>query len=108
MADFFDYDPLYGVKRTFDYDESVGDFHMRTEQDVEPLLRRNAEARAIGAYDSPRRDLKFYASIPATVIMELRKKGIDIFRMDADQERRFFHEINTNYPLLKVTDKVHR
>ena len=39
--------------------------------------------------------------------MELRKKGINIFRMDKAQERRFFQEINTNYPYLKVTERHH-
>lgn len=107
MPEFFSYDPHNGVSKYFDYDESTGNAIIRSEMDIDPLLSRNMEARAIRAYDDPRRDLKFYASLPPTVQMELRQKGIDIYSKDETMIRRMFAEINANYPLCKVTDKVH-
>jgi hypothetical protein len=107
MAEFFDFDPLSGVKRTFDYDEGRGDFIVRSEQDVGQLLKETAEARATGQYDSPRKEFKFYASLPPVVQIALRAKGIDIYSQDPTMIRRMFAEIDANYPLLKMTEKRH-
>jgi hypothetical protein len=107
MADFFNYDPLKGVTRYFDYDEMTGEAYIRTVQDVEPLLRQTAENRRTGLADGPHKEFKHYCDIPAVVQLELRKKGIDIYSKDPSMIRRMFQEINRNYPKLKNTWKVH-
>lgn len=104
MPDFFEYDPLTGVRKLWDYDEMTGNAHFLHEQDVEPLLDRNAEARNLRIEG---KDLKFYCSIPPIVQIELRNKGIDIYSKDPAMIRRMFQEINANYPYLKTTDKIH-
>jgi hypothetical protein len=107
MADFFSYDPLKGVTKYFDYDEMTGDAFIRTEQDVEPLLRETMENRNTGSQESPRKDFKLYASIPPVVQLELRKKGIDIYSKDPSMIRKMLQTINREYPYLKSTWKVH-
>src|SRR5688572_22952121 len=107
--EFFDYDPLLGVTKYFDYDESKGDAVIRSEQDLQPLLSRNAELRNTGATDyGIKGEFWHYASIPPVVQLELRRKGIDIYSKDKTMIRRMFDEINANYPALKVTQKAHR
>jgi len=108
MPEFFDYDPLLGLRRTFDYDEGTGDFFVRTEQDVDPSLRYAAEARATRAFDGKGREMRMYATLPPVVQMELRQKGINIYSKDPAMIRRMFAEIDANYPRCKTTDKVHR
>lgn len=106
MPEFFDYDPVTGVKTSWDYEENTGDAHFRHEQDVEPLLGHAMEARNTRQYEG-KHDMKFYCSIPVTVQIELRNKGIDIYSKDPSMIRLMLQTINKDYPYLKMTDKVH-
>lgn len=106
MPEFFDYDPVLGVRTTWDYDEATGDAHFRHEQDVQPLLGFSAEARNTRMYDG-RQDYKFYCSIPPVVQIALRNKGIDIYSKDPSMIRLMLQTINKDYPYLKMTDKTH-
>lgn len=106
MPEFFSYDPLTGVTRYFDHDEQSNDSFIRTEQDVAPLLDRNMEWRNAGKKDG-KQDLKLYATIPPVVILELKKRGIDIYSKDKSMQKRMFQEINRSYPYLKTTFKMH-
>ena len=75
-------------------------------QDVQPLLDRNSELANLGATDAGiKRGLWHYASIPLTVVVELRNKGINVY--NRDHQKRVFQEINQNYPYLKTTHKFH-
>lgn len=107
MPEFFDYDPLSGVRKTFDYDEMTGTAYIRSEQDVEPLLWKTLEDRNTGNQDSKKKDFKLYASLPPVVQIELKNKGIDIYSKDPTMIRRMLQVINREYPYLKSTWKVH-
>jgi hypothetical protein len=101
----FDYDPLTGVEILWDYDEESGSAVFHKQQDVEPLLEW-AKANRIAKKDDEmmKRDEYFclFASIPATVEMELLKKGINIEKCDT---KTLVQEIETNYPYLKHTER---
>lgn len=104
MAEYFDYDPLTGIKY---FTEQEGDdtLLIRT-QDVQPLLDRNKAMANEGVMDKGIKESWWhYCDIPAVVELELRKKGIDIY--NPDHGRRMFEEINCNYPYLKRTHKKH-
>jgi hypothetical protein len=107
MPEFFSYDPLTGVRKLFDYDESTHTAIIRSEQDVEGLLARNRELRNTRACDNPKSELRLWASIPTIVQLELRKKGLDIFSKDQTMLRRVRREIEANYPYLKTSDMRH-
>lgn len=107
MPEFFSYDPMRGVTKFFDYDEMTGDAYIRSEQDVSPLLGKTMEERNTGKHDSPRKDFRLYAQLPTVVQIELKNKGIDIYSKDPAMVKRMLAEINTNYPYLKTTWKVH-
>lgn len=107
MSEFFEYVPETGITRYFDYDEESGNAIIHSVQDVQPLVDyctaiRNEESIS-------KRGIKeswwLYAKIPPIVIMQLRKKGIDVF--NKDHEPRVFKEINENYPYLKLTTGRH-
>lgn len=103
---FFDYDPLTGVRYDFDYDEVTGDAFITYSEDVQTLLDRNADVRNHGLADRNKKAaLRCYASLPLTVIMEMRGRGIDVFK--GDDTARVLEEINTRYPYLKTTDLNH-
>ena len=106
--EFFDFDEFTGITRYFEYDDETGEAHIRAVQDVEPILKRNAEIRATGEADKTlRRDDYYckYAEIPMVVVMALKKKGIDVF--DKNDGPRLMKELNTNYPYLKTTYLTH-
>jgi hypothetical protein len=106
MSTFFDYDPLTGLREDFDYDEMTGQATIRTTQDVELVLSRAAEMRNTGVADSGiKRGMWHYAYIPATVGMDLYKKGINVY--GKHDGRALMREINANYPWLKTTNKTH-
>lgn len=76
-------------------------------EDVQPLLDRNREYANLGATDAGiKKGLWHYASVPTTVIVELRNKGVDIY--NPSHRQRVFQEINQNYAYLKLTSKTHQ
>lgn len=107
MPIFFDYDPVTGIRETFDYDPMNDVMSINTSEDVSPLLDRLKAMRNDEDYSRQgmKADLWHYATIPATVEMAMRAKGIDIY--DKNATKAIIKEINTNYPWLKATDKRH-
>jgi hypothetical protein len=104
--DLFDYDPVTGASYYFDHDESSNKTYIRTEQDVKPLLDLNMAYRNEGIKKLPSGAmLRHYASVPMTVILEMRAKGIDFY--DQNDARKVIQEIEANYPLLKVDNMRH-
>ena len=76
-------------------------------QDVQPLIDRQRELANTGATDAGiKKGLWLYCSIPMTVVVELRNKGVDVY--NPSHRTRVFQEINQNYPLLKATNKTHQ
>lgn len=106
MKEFLDYDDYYGVTEWF-IDNGDGSFSIEYEQDVSKFLDCMKTLRNDENYSKQgiKEEWWHYSSIPATVIMELRKKGLSIF--DKNCTKDIIKEINTNYPYLKATTKRH-
>ncbi len=102
--EFFDYDPLTGVTH---YTEQIGDdTFVFTEQDLTPLIERNKAMANQGLADKGIKEGWWpYCDIPPVVELALRKKGINIH--DPSHGKAMFKEINSNYPYLKKTHKIH-
>lgn len=106
MKRLFDSDPIIGTTEYFEYDDLTDKITVRVEQDVTPFLEYAKMIRNEPDIGKSQRKASFwhYAEIPPVVQMELRQKGIDIF--NPDHTKKILQEINSNYPYLKLTDKV--
>ena len=88
-------------------DHHDGGLIIKTKQNVQPSLdwakkQRNSGANDLGgARDG--NDLKHYATISHGQILAMRKKGIDVW--NKDHTNRMIKEIETEYPLCKVTNR---
>lgn len=108
MAEFFDYDPLTGVRKDWEYDEETGVATIRTTQELSGLIDLNTEIRNTGQADSTlKRDNYFckYATIPPVIVLELKKKGIDV--MGKTDTKKLMQVIDRDYPYLKTTYLKH-
>lgn len=104
MAEFFDYDPLTGVRHDYEYDAETGNATIHTSQDVSALLDYNKILANDSLTDKGiKENWWLYAKVPPVVILQMRKKGIDFYNRDHFQ--RVLQEINSFYPALKVTQK---
>ena len=106
MAKTVEWDGLRGVwEETVDHHD--GGLIITTKQDVQPALDWAKKQRNHGTNDlggkRDNADLKHYALIPAHVVIALRNKGINIW--DKTHTKRMIKEIETNYPLCKVTNR---
>lgn len=106
MAKYFDYDPFTGMHETTDIDEQSGRVTIHQAEDVEPVLNQCKEMANCGSTDQGiKKGFWHYAEIPLSVVLELKKQGIDIH--DRNSSKRLFETINRDYPYLKVTQKSH-
>src|SRR5687768_17121496 len=97
MQKWLEYDPVTGVQETNYASDDDNRLIVTKQEDVQPLLDRNAELRNSKATDiGIKKGLWHYASIPVTVQYELLKKGINIHRLE--DHARMFAEIEANYP----------
>lgn len=104
MSDFFEYDPVTGVRTDFDYDEATGNVILNRSQDVEALLDYNKALANAGATDKGIKESWWlYAKIPPIFMLKMRQKGINV--EDGRHMDRVLAEINTNFPYLKCTQK---
>ena len=103
MPQFLDYNPERGTKLYYEQDGSVLRTH--TQQDMQPFLDYTKGCRNDGGNDKVG-DFNHYAVIPAWVELELRNKGINIYRKE--YTARLLKEIDENYPFCKVTNLTHR
>lgn len=104
MSRYFDYDPITGLSEIQDWDGERVTVHQY--EDVEPLIEQNKRSQQLGLADSGiKKGLFLYARIPMTVVLELKKKGLDVFDKNVSA-RRLEREIDRNYPYLKVTTKT--
>ena len=106
MKEFLDYDPFTGLAT---YTEDIDDnrITVHQEEDVAGLLDHLKEKRNTRSGDySIAGHMNHYAEIPQTVAVELMRKGINVYNLRGKEEfDRLAREIETNYPMLKVTDK---
>lgn len=103
MAEFFEYDPLTGIRTDTEYDEMSGDMKLIRTADVEPVLdHTKGLANEDGVWKQGVKDgWALYAKLPPIVILQMRAKGINVF--DQNDQKRMFAEINSHYPHLKAT-----
>jgi hypothetical protein len=105
MADFFEIDPVTGIRTHGIWHENEQHYELRRTADVEPVLDMAAHYRNEGGLN--RKDMMTgpgwwrYCTIPPIVMLQLRAKGIDIY--NKDHSDRMIAEINSNYPHLKCT-----
>lgn len=102
------YDPLTGVTTLFDYDAEKDLTILRREQDISGVLKVAAETRAMQPTSYVNQDDEKWfpqAIIPAMVMADLLKKGIDVAAMEGKDATLLAREIEKNYPDLKLTDK---
>ena len=103
MAEFFEYDPLTGIRTDTAWDEMSQQLTLIRTANVEPVLDYTKALSNDG--DVSKRGIAeswwLYAKIPPIVMLQMRAKGIDC--SNPDHEKRMFAEINTNYPHLKCT-----
>jgi len=105
MPQFFEYDPLTGIRTDFDADED-GKVTLYRTADLEPLIEHNRALRNAGATDKGIKESWWlYAKIPPIVQLQLRAKGIDL--NNQEHLKRAMQEINEHYPELKCTTKMH-
>ena len=102
MSEFFDYNHNNGMR--YDTEQDNDKIIIHSSQDVAPIIehmarKRNNEGNGI------KRGMWHYCSIPTTVELELRQKGINIY--NKHQTKELLKEINTNYPHLKATRMKH-
>jgi hypothetical protein len=104
MPEFFEYDPLTGIRTDFDYEEETGNVILQRSQDVSALLDHNRALANSGATDKGIKESWWlYAKIPPIFMLKMRAKGINV--EDGRHIDRVVAEINTNYPALKCTQK---
>ena len=105
MAEFFDWNAARGV--WYETEDSPEGLIIHTKQDVQPSLDWAKKQRNNGLNDPggkhDKSDIKHYATIPTHVELALRDKGINIW--DKNDQKKMFREIETNYPLSKVTSR---
>ena len=107
MSILFDYDPVTGLKETFDYDPINDAVTITTEQDITGFLdqmkalRNNPELSAKGIKE----DWWLVAKVPQVVELELMKQGL--FLSNPDNLKQIHKIIQRDYPYLKATDKKH-
>ncbi len=104
MPEFFDYDPMTGLRYDYGFDEETGRAAITTTQDVQAVLDYTKALANDGATDKGiKKGWWLYAKVPAIVQLQLRAKGIRLDDPTATQ--RIIAEINENYPHLKCTQK---
>ena len=105
-GEFFDYDPLTGLREQFE-DLGDGRVAIHTYQDVAPFLDYASELRNSGAADDgwKKHGASVYAIIPPILQGMLFKRGINF--MDPNHTQAVVDAINTDYPRFKTTDKKH-
>lgn len=103
MSDFYEIDPISGIRTDFKWHDSDNEYQMIRSADVEPALDAAKAVRndvGLGREDI-KRNWWHYCLIPPIVELQLRKKGINIY--NSEHQERMIAEINTNFPHLKMT-----
>lgn len=104
--EFLDYDPVTGLTEYYE-ETNDGKFHIHTVQDVQPHLDAVQRLRNSGEPDSvwQRDEVTMYASLPMSIVMEMLKRGINIF--DQNDMPKVLKEVNSTYSSFKTTYKTH-
>lgn len=103
MPVHFDTDPITGITQYFDYDPIKDTISITSTQSVSTLLDQIKEKRLNAAPKGKVESFAHYATIPAIVELQLRKKGLRL--EDKFATKAICREIEQNYPYLKATEK---
>ncbi len=100
---YFDHDPVTGVTQYYSYDPMTDEHSITSTQDVSQFLDEMKKRRDDPDYwkKGVKEEFAHYATIPAVVEMQLKKKGLDIY--DQTQTKAIVREIETNFPFCKAT-----
>jgi len=106
MAEFFDFDPISGIRTDTEFNPTTGEMTVIRKSDVEPVLDFAKERANLVGKDTQgiREGWWMYAKLPPIVILQMRAKGINAF--DKTHQKRMFEEINEHYPHLKTVTAV--
>lgn len=103
--ELFEFDPQTGIRRYIEDDGEHGRI-ATSEQDCTALVERNKRWANSGAKDGGIKENWWHiCDIPPTVVVEMKKAGMDILSGDDRQFKRALQYIQTNYPYLKTTHK---
>ena len=105
MSEFFEFDPVTGIRTDTSWNENEQNMTLIRTADVEPVLdyAREMAADSSVSQNGIKQGWWCYAKLPPIVILQMRAKGINVF--DQNDQKKMFAEINENYPLLKNTTK---
>ena len=103
MSDFFELDPVTGIRSDFRWNENEQEYRIVRTADAQPVLDFANWARNEAGLNREgiQANWWLYAKIPPIVELQLLAKGISIH--NPDHHDRMLAEINTNYPHLKCT-----
>lgn len=107
MSEFFEYDPITGIRTDTVWDEMKQEMTLVRTADVQPVLDFTKEMAADSyvSQEGIKDGWWLYAKLPPIVILQMRAKGINVF--DKNDEKRMFEELNTHYRHLKCTTGNH-
>ena len=103
MAIIFDQNAV--KTQTYGYNPDTDTHAITTHQDVSHLLDVLAERRNTQAGFGKVEEWSLYCSIPPVVEVELRNRGLDL--NNRDHLKRICKIIDSEYPYLKATNKIH-
>lgn len=104
MSEFFDYDPLTGIRYDTAQHDDITVVHR--SQDVGALVDRIRAQANEGVTDKGiKNGFWKVAEVPAVVQLELIKKGIDFPPKDEAGFTKMMKELKSNYPYLLTTSK---
>jgi hypothetical protein len=106
MAEFFELDPVTGIRTDTEWNPTTGEMTLIRTADVEPVLDfAKARANTVG---KDREGIKegwwMYAKLPPIVILQMRAKGIDVTK--PEHQGRMLQEINEHYRHLRTVDAM--
>lgn len=103
MADFFELDPITGIKTETSFDDMTGKLTIHRTADEEALLNYTNAFRNEAGKNSE--DIKngwwLYAKLSPMQILKMRQAGINVF--DQNDGPAMFRYINEHLPYLKTT-----
>lgn len=73
------WDAYTGLSTKWHFDDTTGDLYQEREQDVQPILDRNAQIRN---HSTPGKEFRLAASIPLWVIEKWYQEGINVFQKE--------------------------
>lgn len=89
------------------WDSDTKEYRVQHKQDRQPFLDAAKRRRDVEEAGGIRKDAELtkFASIPMTVVLEIRDKhGIDLMSANREDLRRACKLIEREYPLLKTTN----